>query len=145
MKFKKLFIVAVAMICMMAFGQSAFGAHGIYDSKETAGMLFPLPFDDRQLYISDSSDADWYVYTNNTSTPKSLYASVTAPNASYSLEGSFKYVSGFESGLFRANGLTFLSFNNIRLLPGESFYLKISASDPTMDLYNLTVIANETI
>jgi len=145
MKFKKLFIVAVAMVCMMAFGQSAFAGTGIYDTKETAGMLFPLPIDQRQMTISDSSDVDWYVYTNYTSTPKSFSAYLTAPNPSYKFEGSFKYVSGFESGILVANGYTTFSFINIRLLPGESFYLKITATNPTLDFYTLDAVANNTI
>ncbi|WP_051236838.1 hypothetical protein [Paenibacillus pinihumi] len=87
MKLKKLFI-AVMVICMLSFSQSAFAITGIGDTRDTAipiSMCPPLTgCQGINLFLSNANDVDWFKWENNTGAARTINVVFQSPsNASY--------------------------------------------------------------
>ncbi|GIP59212.1 hypothetical protein [Paenibacillus woosongensis] len=65
MKFKKMLTVLFTSVLLLTFSSSTSAMPGVADTQETALTYFPGQF--YSLYLSsDSSDKDWFKWTNNT-------------------------------------------------------------------------------
>ncbi|OBY76470.1 hypothetical protein BBG47_26935 [Paenibacillus sp. KS1] len=69
---KKFVSTLLVFTLMLVFSTNAFAAKGIGDTPETAITLFPRNI--VNLYIEDSTDKDWFTWTNNTGKIQRLYA-----------------------------------------------------------------------
>ncbi|WP_020616140.1 hypothetical protein [Paenibacillus daejeonensis] len=143
MKIKKLFIVAITLVCMLSVVPSAFAVTDYADTQATAIDLFPVPFTDKVAWIDSNTDHDWYVYTNTNSTTRYLSAFASLPNGSYFFEAKYRYTNGFESGFINGSGSDVIKYyDNLQVLPGEKIFFRVRSSNPTGINYHLDFTVN---
>ncbi|WGU95598.1 hypothetical protein QJQ58_04820 [Paenibacillus dendritiformis] len=70
MKFKNITSTFIMLAMVLVLSQSAFAAKGIGDTKESAIDLIPKK--QVNLYIEDSTDKDWFRWTNDTAKMKRI-------------------------------------------------------------------------
>ena len=75
MKLKKVLAVLFTSVLILTFSTPAYGATGVADTKDKALSL--IPGNSIQLFISNSQDQDWYVYTNNSGEAGYFFAYIT--------------------------------------------------------------------
>lgn len=80
------------------------------------------------MSLSNSSDVDWYKWTNNTGKDKFIGTVLTPYNggqSDYVLGHKIVYVNGMQSGLFYSQDS--LGIENIYIPTGATLYLKVGA------------------
>ncbi|GBG06339.1 hypothetical protein PAT3040_00864 [Paenibacillus agaridevorans] len=145
MKLKKFFIVVVA-ICMLSISQSAFASTatpfvvGIGDTSDAAIPLADPIANQVLLFLSNSSDVDWYVWENTSSVPKFVTGYLDNNAATqFQLASQVLINSNYSSLVFNPEN----SFYSIYLPPGGKAFFRVGATSSTVlsSNYDLMVVA----
>lgn len=100
MKFKKMLTVLFTSVLLLTFSSPAGAVTGLGDTKASAITLIPLT--EYNLFISNSTDQDWYSWKNNTG--GAVYASgfLNQGNVNHRVGFMIKYADGFETDMLYA-------------------------------------------
>ncbi|WP_036710977.1 hypothetical protein [Paenibacillus pinihumi] len=142
MKLKKL-LIAVMVVCMLLLPQSAFAATGFGDTEDTAMQLTPRS-QGFEFFLSNSSDVDWYKWTNTTTNHQAFWARMIMPKTGYyKFQYKIKFNNDDETQLFESlqapNEFEYRFFSHIIVPAGATLYLKVSPNgfNPNDRFYSL--------
>lgn len=130
MKFKKILTVLFTSVLLLTFSLPASAAPGIGDTKNTALTL--LPSQVIKLFLAaDSSDKDWYKWTNNTGEDKFVSIDVFLSGGSttdFRLGYIIDYGNNRETYIAYTDTLyggNIMSFDYLYLTAGSTVYFVI--------------------
>lgn len=139
MKLKKMLTVLFTSVLILTFSSPAYAATGVGDTKETAITL--IPDTTYTLFLSNSSDEDWFKWTNTTGDFKFIggYFSPSNDAAEYRLGIHIVYSPSQSSFILYADNYgpgNSQVIDNILIPPGATVYFKIDSINYAMMQYD---------
>lgn len=138
MKLKKFFFVLFTTMMLLTFSSAANAATGIGDTKENA--ITAHGSDYFQLFIQNSQDVDWYVYTNNSGQMGYFTAFLNSSDyEKFRLGFQIKYPDGRESSILYNDPYIgpSLSIRDILVPDGAKVYIVVRKTDDNLAQYRL--------
>ncbi|WP_079914241.1 hypothetical protein [Paenibacillus sp. 32352] len=135
LKLKKTVLVASLSISLLAFSQSAFATVGLGDSRSNP---VELKFNQTITWkLETASDIDWFKWTNNTGSTKTIQTSLASPgNKNYDIRGFLvtpfaeQTIYANDNGPGKIDGFTVTAVQ-----PGDTLFIRISSLGD-YDYYN---------
>lgn len=127
---KKFVSTLLVFALMLVLSTSAFAAKGIGDTPESAITL--IPNNTVKLYIEDSTDNDWFTWTNNTGKMQKFHAAIEPDKywGEFRFACEIRFIDGSSTGLTYANYLHY--FNNVYIPDGAKVYFLVQKENNTM-------------
>lgn len=144
MKLKKVFSLLLVAVFLLT-SQSAFAATGIGDTKDQAISIFPNQ--EINLFLSDSTDKDWYKWTNTTGSAKKVTAHIWPPfdnQCFYRLGMMIDYNDGSTpTSIFYSEygGPEFQSIYNVYIPDGATVFLVVDSVKFVLSQYSIQFYA----
>ncbi|MBG9736217.1 hypothetical protein [Paenibacillus alvei] len=130
---------------MLSFSSNAFAAKGVGDNHESAITLFPK--NTVNLYVEDSTDKDWFTWTNNTGKMQKFTAWAHPKDdwKNFRLAFQIEYSDNTKTRLLYANYNIgpLQSIDNIYIPNGAKLYLLIEKVNNSMSQYSLNFDVND--
>ncbi|WP_028546145.1 hypothetical protein [Paenibacillus taiwanensis] len=136
MKIKQILITLITAVSLLSYSQPAQAIQGFYDKKADAKVLSDS--EHIGFALTSADDADWFKWTNNTTTTKYANAvlNIIDPDSvtNYDLAFDMHYSQHINTGLLYThdtgpNGLDALNF--FQIPPGATIYLKVLSKQGT--------------
>lgn len=145
MKFKKTISTFIMLAMVLVLSQSAFAAKGIGDDPKSAISL--IPGKSMNLYIEDSTDKDWFTWTNDTGKTKSIlaYAQPTDDWKNMRLAFKIQYNENTSTGLMYANYNVGVAqfIENVYIPSGAKLYILVEKVNNKMSQYTIYLNATD--
>lgn len=126
LKLKKTLPALLVTASLLISSQSAFATTGYGDDISYPMAAYPNTTQNNQK-IDSPTDVDWYAYTNNTGSPKSIAGYVKPPaNKNYDVRIALDLASGYwyefdmtDNGTGKSDGF------GTSLQPGDTIYIRV--------------------
>ncbi|MGG0815749.1 hypothetical protein ABE142_24250 [Paenibacillus alvei] len=141
---KKFISTLLVFTLILVFSTSAFAAKGVGDTKESAINLDPGA--SYTLFIQDSTDKDWYKWTNQTGKTKRFGSWLNGndgDNRNFRFGFIIKYSDGITSEFHYANHYPGPSqiLGNLYIPDGATLYLSVERVVDTIAQYTISLHA----
>ncbi|MCY9513298.1 hypothetical protein [Paenibacillus apiarius] len=138
---KKYVSTLLVFALMLVFSTSAFAANGIGDTKESAISL--INEQAISLFIEDSTDRDWFKWTNNTGVTKEFTAWNIPKDESdwesWRFALQISYNNGRSTGMMYAEPGRNQYFTGVQVPNGATIYLMVEKTKGAMSQYKVVL------